>query len=331
MITFGETERNLARLEVVRAVSAIPGADRVERVTIDGWNVVAAKGEFTPGSYVVYFEIDACLPMSDHRFSFLAKHGTKSQFGDLYHRLKTKRLCNVYSQGLILPAVLFADELERPEPLVKTLGIGKWEDELPVGTNIIGPFSHMVSKTDSERIQNLVGVWDDIAAVEWVATEKIDGTSQTLLNNDGIHLYSRNYEIELDESQAGGKVATAFAVNLPAGHGVQYELAGPSIQGNPLKLTQAQGFIFSYLIGRTAVPMDQWPQWALYNAVPVLMYDPTIGPDLLLSKVDGMLSRVNPMVLGEGVVFHTADGSIVPALGRNTFKVISNKYLDKGR
>lgn len=72
------TERQLASVETVLAVTGIDGADRIEAVTVRGWTVVAKKGNFTVGDRCIYFEIDSFLPTSDPRFAFLAARGTKT-------------------------------------------------------------------------------------------------------------------------------------------------------------------------------------------------------------------------------------------------------------
>ena len=339
MITFDEITRQLVRLAQVDSVHPIPGADRIECATVGGWNVVVEKGAFQPNDPVVYFEVDTCLPLDDHRFSFLAGRGTvRTPDGTPYHRLRTMKLRGVYSQGLVLPAELFATELSmQRNDMLTAMRVGKWEDDIPVGANVVGSWSPLVQRTDSERVQNLHSVWNEIMGYTWYATEKIDGMSQTLLHTgEGYRLYSRNWEIAMDD-KLSGRIAKDFIEGLPRGHGIQYELAGPGIQKNPLALPKPMAFVFTYYVDWVPQPRWHWPQWALDVSVPVLgdPYKHVIetglrsGPRSLIDKVDGMKSLVNTSKLAEGVVMHTDTGERVPALGRNTFKVISNKYLTK--
>lgn len=342
MITFERDSRELVKIVTIDRIAPIPDADLIERAIIGGWEVITRKGEFSEGDAALYFEIDSCLPVDDERFAFLEPRGCKTQDQVRYHKLRTMKLRGFYSQGLALPTTSFATEIARSEEkgssLAEELGVGKWEVELPVGTNVVGDFPSHLRKSDSERAQNLTKMWPRLAEVEWVATEKLDGTSQTLYRDeDGVVLCSRNWKISINPDTAGGQVAAEFAEKLPVGYVIQYELVGPGIQGNPLKLTKAKGMIFTYALGRNPLPRSEWPDWALEASVPVLPSESVQnltsalrdGVEALLGAVDGMRSVVNPQVLAEGIVFHTASGEDVQGLGRNTFKVISNKYLAK--
>jgi len=52
------SERKLASIRKIDNISPIEGADRIERITIGGWNVVSQKGLYNIGDLVVYCEID---------------------------------------------------------------------------------------------------------------------------------------------------------------------------------------------------------------------------------------------------------------------------------
>ena len=47
-------DRALAHIERIRSIEAIEGADRIEKATILGWQVVIKKNEFNVGDLVVY-------------------------------------------------------------------------------------------------------------------------------------------------------------------------------------------------------------------------------------------------------------------------------------
>ncbi|MFA7408549.1 MAG: hypothetical protein WCY93_12105, partial [Anaerolineaceae bacterium] len=57
-----EITRKLA--EVVRIKEVLPheNADALEIVKVRGWNVVTKLGEFKPGDFAVYFELDSWVP-----------------------------------------------------------------------------------------------------------------------------------------------------------------------------------------------------------------------------------------------------------------------------
>ena len=54
--------RKLATIRTIAEIQPIPNADAIEAVRVDGWWVVAKKGEFLVGDLAVYFEIDSWIP-----------------------------------------------------------------------------------------------------------------------------------------------------------------------------------------------------------------------------------------------------------------------------
>ena len=338
-------DRELARRVTIDAVEPIENADAIERIRVGGWTVVSQKGNFEPGDEAVYFEVDSQLPLDDERFAFLAKRGESTRGdGERVHRLKTARLRGVYSQGLLLPLSLFTPlELEDPD-LTSALGVTKYEPPLPQGTNAIGPFTPMVRRTDSERAQNLAVEWPAIIAhSDWVATEKIDGTSLTVYCDEfgGVHVYSRNWELG-----EGGDLywtmarESGIAEFLHPGMAVQGEIFGEGIQGNPLGIAGRRVAVFSWLVDGLNVPRGNgspgWDELAGHPSGKCVLAPVYEGLELpgtvegAIAQVDGLKSLVSPQRLAEGVVWHARHAEGPDALsGRTTFKAINNKYLLK--
>jgi RNA ligase (TIGR02306 family) len=330
--------RNVVSIETVAAVRAIPEADAIEAITIRGWTVVAKKGEFAAGDPCVYIEIDAALPMDDARFAFLALRGTKVTVeGRTVHVLKTARLRGVYSQGLALPLDAFPDVSSAPPgiDLAALLRIEKWEPPVhaSLGGDILGAFpTSLARKTDAERVQNLVDLYPVLRARAWVATEKIDGTSVTYIHHGGrVRVCGRNWELAEGPNVYWTMCAQLdLSSTLGPGQVIQGEIYGESIQGNPLKVRGQHLAVFGFFEGRVPVPRDGWPAWVEALGAPVLA---TTLPDTveeLIATVNGMRSAITPERLAEGVVFHTADGAMLPELDdRGCFKVVSNAFLLK--
>lgn len=323
MTLVDDETRRLATVERILDIRPIPNADAIEAARVRGWTVVVRKGEFAPGDPVIYFEIDAALPLDDARFAFLAPRGSREIDGRQFHVLRTAKLRGTYSQGLALPAVDFPD--------VDELDLRKWEAPIP-GGNEVGPFlTAYADKTDSERAQNLVAEWSNILDREWVATEKVDGTSCSIVcDQDGaIHVCGRNWEIA-EGDNLYWRAARSLPLNdFAAGDVVQAEIVGPGIQGNRLGLPTVRLVVFSVVRDREHLPRSEWPGWALALAAPVYDLALPVTAAEAVALVDGIKSLVSPARLAEGVVWHTADGSIVPVLRRSTFKTISNKYLTR--
>ena len=327
--------RQLVTIETVTGVQPIPDADAIEVVTVRGWQVVTKIGEVSVGERCVYFEIDSLLPLDDPRFSFLAPRGTKEVDGRMCHRLKTARLRGVYSQGLVLAAADFP-ELGSGGDLAERLGVLKYEPPAVLaGGDIIGTFpEHLGQRTDSERAQNLAGVWDAIVAGgPWLGTEKLDGTSMSVFRDrDGVlHVCGRNYEIgDGDNLYWNAMRAHRIDTWLEQGCGVQCEVYGEGIQKNPLGVKGVRVGIFAFLVGREPVARDRWPGEALAHAVPVLDLILPGSAEEAVAQAEHIDSVVSPGRAAEGMVWHQADGRALAELGhRATFKVVSNRYLLK--
>lgn len=93
-------KRALAYIVTVDEVRPIPNYDRVEHTRTNGWWCVTKLGEMKVGDKAVYFEVDSKVPEKDERFAFLeSKH----------YKIKTQKMCKVYSQGLLLPIASFPE------------------------------------------------------------------------------------------------------------------------------------------------------------------------------------------------------------------------------
>lgn len=94
-------KRALAYTVIVDEIREIPGYDRVEHARVGGWWIIVAKADnIKPGDMCVYFEVDSKVPASDDRFAFLEKRN---------YKVKTLKMCKVFSQGLLMPIVLFPE------------------------------------------------------------------------------------------------------------------------------------------------------------------------------------------------------------------------------
>ena len=177
--------RKLASVQVVKSVYPIDGADAIECVKINDWQVVVKKGEFSEGDLVVFYEIDAFLPAADHRYKsfeerFINWNGKRGM------RLKTIRLRKQISQGLVLSVKNFP-EIKNPEEgmdVTELLKIEKWENEpeTPTGTRSMGSgktFPPFIPKTDQERIQNYGKIVEGKLEEEFEVSIKLDGSSMT--------------------------------------------------------------------------------------------------------------------------------------------------------
>ncbi len=86
--------RELAYIVKVDEIHAIEGADRVELASVGGWHIMVKKGQFNPGDYAVYFEIDSKVPEVEPFMFLEPKH----------FKVKTQKYFKgtVISQGLLM-------------------------------------------------------------------------------------------------------------------------------------------------------------------------------------------------------------------------------------
>jgi RNA ligase (TIGR02306 family) len=339
-------ERKLASVRVISNIQPIPNADKIELVTVDGWNVVVAKDVgHKVGDLVIYCEIDSFLPIREE-FEFLRKSSYK-KMGDVEgFRLRTVKLRGQVSQGLILPmSVLNPPNTNfyvipfKGLDVTEMLDIVKYEPPIPaeLAGKVKGAFPSFIPKTEEFRIQNLTKEyeeWKYQSKHKFYVTEKLDGSSATFYVKDGeFGVCSRNLELLETEGNTFWKVARELDLenkmkSLGKNISLQGELIGEGIQGNPYKLKgQTIRFFTGYDIDKrerigfihfTVMIMDMG-----------LKYVPVVNPEfgfLLPDTIEEMLqyaegkSVLNPDTEREGVVVRSLDGSI-------SFKAISNKFL----
>jgi RNA ligase (TIGR02306 family) len=347
--------RKLASIRKVSDIQPIPDADAIEVATIDGWKVVTKKGEYKPGDLCIYCEIDSLLPIREE-FEFLRKSSYKKMAdGSEGFRLKTIRLRQQISQGLLLPlSILNLTDVEEGMEVTELLGITKWEAPMPASLSGVakGLFPSFLTKTDEERAQNLQGQWERFktSGKKFYVTEKLDGSSATFyLKDDVFGVCSRNLELVDPGEFVPGTVICDDGIERPKKENsfwkvarqldlenkfrslgrnicLQGELIGEGIQGNPYKiLVQTVRFFNGYNIDTSEnLSLDDFIKLTnLFGlkTVPILNTDfqlPNTIDEVLKLAEDK--SELNQDFDREGIVIRSYDRQI-------SFKAISNKFL----
>lgn len=115
--------RELAYVVAIDEIRPIEGYDRVEHARVNGWWVIISKNDnLSVGDKCIYFEVDSKVPSTDERFAFLEKRN---------YKVKTLKMCKVFSQGLLMPLTLFPEfaDAEVGTFLTEKLGIKYAVDE----------------------------------------------------------------------------------------------------------------------------------------------------------------------------------------------------------
>lgn len=339
------SRRKMASAQRVVGVEPIEGADRIEKIRVLGWQLVAQKNEFKPGDLCVYCEIDSLLP----------EHPAFEAFRDRKFRIRTIKLRGVISQGLALPLShpYIAEKLgnrtvTEGEDLSTELGIGKYEIPVPavLAGKVAGGFpTHLVPKTDELRVQSYVNVLDEFAGREVYITTKMDGTSFTAYySGETFGVCSRNLELKPDDHNLLWQIASKYdlerilkTISETAGLrlAIQGEVCGPGIQNNPLGLKEPELYVFNvYDIGRQryldyADAFRLLSDWKL-PAVPVeaanVRFEWTL--DQLLEMAKGKYKSGKHR---EGIVIRPVVEQESRVLqGRLSVKAINNDYLLSG-
>lgn len=332
--------RKLATIQKISEIKPIEGADAIELAIVLGWQVITKKGEYKPGDLCIYCEIDSFLPIKEE-YEFLRKSSYKKMSdGTEGFRLKTIKLRGQISQGLLLPLSVLgekASDLEPGDDVSEILGITKYEPPIPaqLAGEAKGPFPSFISKTDEERIQNLVDELTKYKDSLFYVTEKMDGTSITIYLKDGeFGVCSRNFELIEDEENTYWKLVRkldienklrAYGKNLA----LQGELIGEGIQKNIYKLRGQTITFFDVFDIDNCRHYDYASFITLMNefdleTVPMVQVSVKIPQtvDEILQMANGN-SLLNPSANREGLVFRTMDEK------RFSFKAISNAYLLK--
>ncbi len=343
-------ERKLATIRRIKDIVPIEGADLIELAIVDGWQVVVAKNVgHKIGDKVVYCEIDSFLPVKEE-FEFLRKSSFKRMGDQEGFRLKTIKLKNTLSQGLILPyrvlpVAQFGTGHDFPEGMdvSEMLGIVKYDPPVPaqLAGKAKGNFPSFLRKTDEERVQNLekqYSKWVFSSNHQFYATEKIDGSSFTCYVKDGVFgVCSRNLELLETEDNTFWQVARKMDLenklkSLGRNVCAQGELLGSSIQGNHYRMEDQTVLFYNiYFIDEMEYATFDGFKGILeklnLESVPILssLFEfPADGNgkftiNALLKFAEGK-SILNPNVEREGLVIRSLDRTI-------SFKAISNKFL----
>lgn len=275
------TERNLATIQTIKEITPIEGADRIVLATVLGWQVIVQKSEFDVGDRCVFFQIDSVLPSTIPEFAFMEKRN---------YRVRSMKMRGVLSQGLAMPLTIIPNAVSSYRDgadVTDEIGVTKYElpnsfqrqgGQQPQRKRSAFP-THLVPKTDEERIQNYPGILDEIEdGTPLIITQKLDGTSATFLIDIepatflGINWFgrtkvrrimcSRNIAIEGDDSrmyfdenvyaemdEKYGILESLEIFSMMAGKSkrfaIQGEIVGPKIQGNPLQLKTRDFFVFN--------------------------------------------------------------------------------------
>lgn len=350
--------RKLASVRKILEIKPIDGADFICAYRVDNWWIVDQINKFKVDDLCIYCEIDSFLPIREE-FEFLRKNSYRTMAdGTEGFRLKTIKLKNQISQGLLLSTSILNNITEDGMDVTDELGIVKYEPPIPAELYGISKGEHpsFIPKTDEIRIQNLTNEYPEYQKNnKFYISEKLEGTSSTFYFNNGeFGVCSHNTDFIETEPVAPGefiigddgvkrfkkensfwKVAHKYNLkekisNLGLNISFQGELIGEGIQGNIYNLRGQTVRMFNVFL------IDEYRYMNVYElieftsklgleTVPIIDIDVTLPESIsdLIKMADGQ-SLINPNTMREGLVIRSMDMKI-------SFKVVSNKYLLKSK
>jgi RNA ligase (TIGR02306 family) len=352
--------RKLASIQIIKKLEPIAGADKIEKATILGWELVVLKGEFKEGDECVYIEIDSFLPIRPE-YEFLRKSCYKKLPDGEGFRVKTIRLKGQVSQGIAFPLSLmatadwmhFCEEVKEGDDVTEALGIKKYEPPVPACLTGVakGKFPDFIPKSDETRVQLLQDVLTRHKGKRCYVTEKIDGASCTYFIKDGVFgVCSRNLELVENPDNSMWKLAEELGIDsklraLGKNIMIQGEIFGcgiQEIQENPYKMTKQSIRFFNafdidaykyYGYGEFIAQM----KYLGLETVPVItdnyILDDNIPALVEMSKGN---SIINPSNKREGIVIRPIieelDLQMTRVISTGTsarlsFKVVNPEYL----
>lgn len=218
--------KKLATIERIKEFKKHPNADRLNLITIKGWQCVTAE-QYEVGDLVIYIQVDTTVPKVDWADFLFAREKEGAERA----RIKSIKLRGETSQGLCLPLCVLPEQFHidtQDEPnlegydVTELLGIEKYEKPVPVSLSgeVEGDFpTHLVPKTDEERClaeHSVLVTEDGEKTIGEICETKYSGKILSYNIETGKNEYKQIvdwnissgcddwYEIELDD----GKVVT---------------------------------------------------------------------------------------------------------------------------
>ena len=334
--------------EKIGEIKNHPNADRLEIAKLQGVNFsfIIPKGQYQVGQYILYFPLDAILPLNTAKAVGLeGKLAGKNK-----DRIKSVRLRGEISQGVVAPTTILSNPEEtNTELITKELGVTKYEPpvvpckagnliQLPVG----------LSAYDIEGAERNMEVLELLMDKPVIVTEKLEGMNFSVtVNIDGkVFVNQRNYSIEPieDKTHDFWKIAEEKGI-IKLAHEISDacwkksnvtiygEFIGPGVQGNIYKLQDHTVKLFDVKIGQDwmdAIDFNEY--FSIDIRVPTVFQGGTLrkfldGKDIV--EASHGTSTLNAGTFREGIVIKPEYEERVDGFGRLILKQRDVIYLSK--
>lgn len=381
-------KRALAHTEEIAWVKPIEGADNIELIGVLGWVCIAKIGEFHKGDLCVYIEIDSKCPEKEWSEFLRPKHfKVKTMKLGKFKVISQGLALPIDAFDVEIPNKVGEDVTDllgitysvREDNKRKAPGVDKykamvsrkpklfkkpwarWMMRRDWGKKVMFLLfgrkrdkraswpSHICSKTDVERIQNMPFLLGDER--EFVATEKIDGSSATFAAERGRFgkisywvcsrnvvfkdynqpcYYDSNIYHEMYQKYGIRDILTRMLKDLNVDNiAIQGEVYGDGVQKRDYSLTGGKHRLMVFHIASNGKKFPMTRVESLCEAyglphVPILDFSYHIPSDIdeLRAYVEGAPSKLDGKPR-EGIVFYDKE------TGQTYTKFVSPNYLLK--
>lgn len=335
-------------IEKIGKIYPHSNADKLDLAQVESmtFQFCVKKDEYKVGDLVVYFPIDSVIPPNLSGYTGI----TPYLAGKDKNRIKTVRLRNEISQGIVFPLEYMSRYLSKYNPtfveplilgldLTEAFGITKYDPpEVPCHAGNLVPHPDGVSTYDIEGADRFPTVLIKmLPQLVWIS-EKMEGQNHysVIMPDNSIRVGQRNHQIIPIEGAEHdlwriAKEANHFEVlpkikeRLRASQVcIRSEAVGPNIQDNIYKLKTKQLFTFDILAdGQYLNPEDFLDICGWYNLqeVPTIAYE-VILQDWLAGKSLQEMSNGQSLIgdtIREGLVFKPMVSQFSQELGGRLF------------
>lgn len=344
-----------------------PGADRLDILTIYGYQVIASRGTHQVGNSVIYIPIDSILPIELEEKLFPADSKIKLH----HHRVRQIKIRGLASQGMIIGENYAPRGSKLEDDLSEALGIKKYEPPVKENTNL------NVGGSKKQKAGNpLFDKYNGLNNIKWlpnafkpeddvIVQEKLHGsnarasklpfvantlfkkikkflgltpTVETCYGSNNVDISAKSdYKGYYGEDIYAQAFKRADAFNKIQENEIIYgEIVGPGIQKNySYGLKEIEFVLFDVKI----INADGTKKWLSpyeveifaasrgFKLVPVL-YKGKFDKDLVYKLTKGK-SEFNDKSekIREGIVIKSLDKYTSPDGGKNAVKWVSEDYL----
>ncbi len=313
----------------IKGLMKHPNADNLSVTAVFGYPIVVRTADFKEGDKAVYVPVDAIVPLTNPKFSFLQKA-----------RIRASRLRGIFSMGLLVGA---EEDMKIGDNVAERLGVTKWEEPDPTISNkgnlkLAGdaesvPFL-FVRYTDIENMRRWPEVFQTGEPV--VITEKLHGANSRFIYQDGrLWVGSHNTAKKPSDSNMWWKLAREYKLEEKLAKYPGVFLFGEAYgRVQDLHYGHEEGKASLAFFDAFDLKTGSYIDWDKFVAIcqdldlPIVpvMYEGGWQPNLV-SLADGDSNKGGN--IREGIVVKALMESFDMRIGRKILKFVSEAYLTR--